>query len=84
MAMKQTFYLVLVVVTAFQCSLLRHSRQRNLLTARTSHSRLSPEDRRALGISDGLVRVSVGLEHASDLIADFDQALKNLSGIPNS
>ncbi|MBZ6377284.1 methionine gamma-lyase [Pacificimonas flava] len=36
-----------------------------------------PEDRRAeLGISDNLVRVSIGVEHEDDLIADFDQALK--------
>jgi cystathionine beta-lyase/cystathionine gamma-synthase len=37
---------------------------------------LSPQDRADLGITDGLVRVSVGLEHADDLIADLDQALE--------
>ena len=36
-----------------------------------------PAERRAeLGISDNLVRVSIGIEDAGDLIADFDQALK--------
>ena len=35
-----------------------------------------PETRRAMGIADSLIRVSVGLEDAADLIADFDQALK--------
>lgn len=37
----------------------------------TSHADLSPDDRRALGIPDGFVRISVGLEAPSDLIADF-------------
>jgi O-acetylhomoserine (thiol)-lyase len=35
-----------------------------------------PETRRAMGIADSLIRVSVGLEDTADLIADFDQALK--------
>jgi O-acetylhomoserine (thiol)-lyase len=35
----------------------------------------SPEQRRAAGISDGLVRISVGIEDERDLIADFAQAL---------
>ncbi|TPE50768.1 O-succinylhomoserine sulfhydrylase [Amaricoccus solimangrovi] len=43
--------------------------------ATTTHQRLTPEQRAALGISDGLVRVSVGLEDADDLIADIRQAL---------
>lgn len=45
------------------------------LPARTSHAGLDPDTRRALGISDSLVRVSVGLEDAQDLIADFEAAL---------
>ncbi len=40
-----------------------------------THTSLSPEQRRNLGISDGLVHLSVGLEHVDDLIADLDQAL---------
>ena len=36
---------------------------------------LTPAERAELGITDGLVRISVGLEHVDDLIADFDQAL---------
>ena len=43
--------------------------------ATTSHSGLSPEERLEMGISDGLVRVSVGIENTDDLIADFSQAL---------
>jgi cystathionine beta-lyase/cystathionine gamma-synthase len=41
----------------------------------TSHSGLSAENRRILGISDGLIRLSVGIEATQDLIQDFDQAL---------
>lgn len=40
----------------------------------TTHADVEPEVRLALGISDGLVRVSVGLEAAEDIIADLDQA----------
>jgi len=43
--------------------------------ATTTHQRLTPEQRAALGISDGLLRLSVGLEDADDLIADLKQAL---------
>ncbi|SET72391.1 O-succinylhomoserine sulfhydrylase [Oceanicella actignis] len=44
--------------------------------ATTTHQRLSPEQRAALGISDGLVRVSVGLEDPEDLIADLARGLE--------
>ena len=44
------------------------------LPATTSHSGMSPEDRRALGISDGLIRMSVGIETTDDIIDDFKQA----------
>jgi cystathionine beta-lyase/cystathionine gamma-synthase len=43
--------------------------------ATTSHSGMSREDRERLGISDSLVRVSVGIEAIDELIEDFDQAL---------
>jgi cystathionine beta-lyase len=43
--------------------------------SRTSHRTMSPEERRSTGISDGLVRVSVGIEDINDLTHDFDQAL---------
>lgn len=45
--------------------------------ASTTHSKLSEEDRLEVGITDGLVRVSVGLEHVNDIINDFKQALEN-------
>jgi cystathionine beta-lyase/cystathionine gamma-synthase len=43
--------------------------------ALTTHAGLGPEDQLAGGITPGLIRVSVGLEHVDDLIADFGQAL---------
>ena len=46
--------------------------------ATTTHQRLTPEARAVLGVTDGLVRLSVGLEDAGDLIADLDQALMML------
>ena len=42
----------------------------------TSHSSVSPEDLKKLGISDSLIRLSVGIEATEDLIEDFEQALK--------
>ncbi len=42
---------------------------------KTSHVKLAPKERAALGISDKLVRLSVGIEDADDLIADISQAL---------
>jgi O-succinylhomoserine sulfhydrylase len=43
----------------------------------TTHQRLKPEQRAALGISPGLIRLSVGLEDVDDLIEDLGQALGN-------
>ncbi|MBK9475659.1 MAG: O-succinylhomoserine sulfhydrylase [Tetrasphaera sp.] len=43
--------------------------------ATTTHRRLTPEARAAVGITDGTIRVSVGLEDAGDLIADLRQAI---------
>ncbi len=41
----------------------------------TTHGRMTPEDKLAAGIGDGLIRISVGLEHVDDLIWDLQQAL---------
>ncbi|GAA5176831.1 methionine gamma-lyase [Niveibacterium umoris] len=43
--------------------------------ASMTHSTYTPEERAAHGISEGLVRISAGLEDAEDLLADFEQAL---------
>lgn len=43
--------------------------------ATTTHSKLSEEERRMSGITPGLIRVSVGLEHIEDILADFEDAV---------
>lgn len=42
----------------------------------TSHVGLTPDERRRVGIGDGLIRISVGIEAAKDLLEDFGQALR--------
>lgn len=44
--------------------------------ASTTHAKLTEEERMATGITPGLVRVSVGLEHITDIVADIEQALE--------
>ena len=46
--------------------------------ALSTHSKLSEEDRLAVDITDGLIRISVGLEHPEDIIQDVKQALDSL------
>lgn len=42
----------------------------------TSHAHLSPEQRASIGIPDGFLRFSIGIEDVADIIADFEQALR--------
>ncbi|MFN2636045.1 MAG: PLP-dependent aspartate aminotransferase family protein [Gemmatimonadaceae bacterium] len=42
----------------------------------SSHEHMTPDERAAIGIPDGFLRMSIGIENAEDLIADIDQALK--------
>jgi len=44
--------------------------------ASTTHSGVPLESRQAAGVTEGLIRLSVGLEHAEDLIADLRQAFR--------
>jgi len=46
--------------------------------ASTTHQQLSEADRLATGVTDDLIRLSVGIEHVGDIVADLDQALKSL------
>ena len=46
--------------------------------ASMTHARVSKEDKEKAGISDGLIRLSVGLENVEDLIKDFEQAFTAL------
>ena len=48
--------------------------------ATTTHSQLSPDDQLASGVSDGYVRLSVGIEHIDDILADLRQALDGVEG----
>ncbi len=48
--------------------------------ASTTHSQLDPETQLATGVSPGYVRLSVGLEHIDDILADLDQALTAAGG----
>jgi O-acetylhomoserine (thiol)-lyase len=43
--------------------------------ATTTHSQLTPEEQLATGVNEGYVRLSVGIEHIDDIIADLAQAL---------
>ncbi len=43
--------------------------------ATTTHQRFTPEARAEMGVGEGLVRLSVGLEHPDDLTADLERAL---------
>lgn len=43
--------------------------------ASTTHAKLTPEARAAAGITDGLIRISVGLEHMDDILGDLNQAI---------
>ena len=46
--------------------------------ASTTHQQLSPEEQSSAGVTSTMVRVSVGLEHIDDIIADFEQALEQI------
>lgn len=43
--------------------------------ASTTHSKLTPKDRQAVGISDGLIRLSIGLEHVEDIWEDVEKGM---------
>lgn len=44
----------------------------------TTHEQLSEQEQNAAGVTQGLIRVSVGIEHIDDIISDFDQALQQV------
>ena len=44
--------------------------------ASTTHAQLSPEDRLRTGVTDGYVRLAIGIEHIDDILADLAQALE--------
>ena len=48
--------------------------------ATTTHSQLAPEEQLATGVTEGYVRLSIGIEHIDDILADLDQALTAAKG----
>ena len=56
------------------------SRSLAIHPATTTHSQLSVEEQAATGVTPGYVRLSIGIEHIDDIIADLDQALEQAEG----
>jgi len=54
------------------------SRSLAIHPASTTHSQLSTEELESTGISPSFVRLSIGLEHIDDIIADYEQALSKI------
>jgi O-acetylhomoserine (thiol)-lyase len=52
--------------------------------ATTTHSQLSTEDQLATGVSDGYVRLSVGIEHIDDIIADWERGVAVAGGLASA
>ena len=52
-----------------------NSRSLAIHPASTTHSQLTAEEQMATGVTDGYVRLSVGLEHIDDILADLEAAL---------
>lgn len=50
--------------------------------ASTTHQQLSEAEQRAAGVTPGYVRLSVGIEHPDDILADIGQALDAAAGVP--
>jgi O-acetylhomoserine (thiol)-lyase len=50
--------------------------------ASTTHSQLSAEEQRATGVTEGYVRLSVGIEHIDDILADLDHGLTASRMVP--
>ena len=47
--------------------------------AKMTHASIPPEERRKVGIEESLIRLSIGIEDADDLLEDLDQALYKIS-----
>ena len=60
---------------------LGDSRSLAIHPATTTHSQLSPEEQLQTGVTDGYIRLSIGIEHIDDILADLEQALAAASGI---
>ena len=54
------------------------SRSLAIHPASTTHSQLTPEEQLSTGVTPGFVRLSIGIEHVDDIIADIEQALASI------
>jgi len=54
------------------------SRSLAIHPASTTHSQLTPEEQLSTGVTPGFVRLSIGIEHIDDIIADIEQALASI------
>jgi O-acetylhomoserine (thiol)-lyase len=52
--------------------------------ATTTHSQLTPEEQEQSGVTDAYVRLSIGIEHIDDILADLDQALKAATSVADA
>lgn len=77
-ARKRAFAVLNALETASLCTNLGDTKTLCAHPASTSHGRLTEAQRQDSGISQGLIRVSVGLESLEDIQADFSQALASL------
>jgi len=74
-ARQRAFHVLDSLQTLSLCTNLGDTKTLLAHPASTSHGRLTPAQRQLAGVSQGLIRVAVGLEHISDIQADLDRGL---------
>lgn len=77
-ARARAFHVLDTLQTLSLCTNLGDTKTLLAHPASTSHGRLTPAQREAAGVTQGLIRVAVGLEHLSDIQADLDRGLTTL------
>lgn len=77
-ARQRAFHVLDALQTLSLCTNLGDTKTLLAHPASTSHGRLTPAQRQIAGVSQGLIRVAVGLEHLNDILADLDRGLNSL------
>ncbi len=77
-ARARAFHVLDTLQTLSLCTNLGDTKTLLAHPASTSHGRLTPAQRDAAGVSQGLIRVAVGLEHITDIQADLDRGLTTI------
>jgi O-succinylhomoserine sulfhydrylase len=80
-ARRRAFHVLDALQTLSLCTNLGDTKTLAAHPASTSHGRLTEAQRQAAGISQGLIRVSVGLEHVPDMQADLSRGLDSVQGL---